>query len=186
MGELVSQHLVAHPFLKKLAVMNHAVMHGVCNQATEALSMARSDVAFSAGEMAKVMVVVTSGILDYIPMTEDGDERKVEPLHWCCEAVLWTKWTHQGQLQASIESTAMIIKAAAFRTVMQQNGFVLAFVRKYASSFCQRLTALLHAEGMPSDLHEIIAWDSLGMQEPQKTRSGKFIGIGRHSVFGSS
>jgi hypothetical protein len=158
--ELTSQHLVVHPFFKQLQGMNRAVMSHVCNQALDQLSFARGDVAFSGGVIARCMLLVTSGVLDYIPLhPQCHEERKVSAKHWACEAVLWTKWTHQGQLQASIESTAMAINGVKFRTVITENGFVMSFVRTYGLRFCEGLSELWGDDGKPSDLHEHVAMD---------------------------
>lgn len=156
--ELVAQHLVVHPFFKKLLDLNQAVMSHVCNQTLENLSFARGDVAFSGGVIAKSMFFVVNGMLDYIPLQKNPQDFKVPSQHWCCEAVLWTKWTHQGQLQASIESTAMSIHGAKFRSCITENGFVMSFVRTYGLSFCQGLSRVWEQEGiLTNDLHMEVA-----------------------------
>lgn len=179
--ELVSQKLIVHPLMRTLQSMNRAVMHGICNSASESLSLARSDVAFSEGQVAESMVIVTAGVLDYIPMEEESHEEKVEPGHWCCEAVLWTKWVHQGQLQASVESTVVRIHGATFRGILKNYGFVLKFCRQYGSTFCARLNDALRKKGHPSDLHEWIAWDCVGMKPDQEHSHSAW-----QSLFGGS
>jgi len=171
--ELMGQHLVVHPFFKKLAEINQAVMNHICNHAIENMSYARGDVAFTAGVMAKSMLLVTSGVLDYIPI-KDKEEHHVPKKMWCCEAVLWTKWTHQGQLQASIESTAIQINAAKFRAGLQENGFVMNYVRTYGLAFCDNLSRLWDQAGMPTDLHDQAALDI----DISQFKQGNFVWFG--------
>jgi len=183
-AELVSKTLVLHPFFNKCFTLSEAVMLHICNHAIEKLSLARGDVAFIGGSVAQLMFFVTSGCLDYIPLHKHVEEMKVPEQHWCCEAVLWTKWTHQGQLQSSIESTAIGIHGAKFRKGMQDHALIMPFVRVYGKMFCEGLsnecevyTSDNSGVNHPTDLHEQVSLD-LDMSKCNAKRDG----ASRHGV----
>jgi len=178
-AELVSKTLSVHPFFDKLFTMSEAIMLSICNFSIERVSLARGDVAFIGGSVAQFMFFVTGGCLDYIPLHKHVGEMRVEKGHWCCEAVLWTHWTHQGQLQASIESTAIGIHGGKFRKGMQDHGLIMPFVRSYGMKFCRGLSQECADNNHPTDLHEQVALD-VDMSTCDDT--GNFVWFGVHKA----
>jgi len=177
--ELFSQHVRLHPFFLKLQEVGHSAMVSVCNEACEMLSFARGDVVFYGGMKANRMFFCTGGALDYIPIHSHlYDELRVPKGHWCSEAVLWTKWTHQGQLQASIESGAVGVNGSKFRAALCPHGFVMGFVRAYGRAFCAALSNLWEHVDMPSDLHEKVA---IGL-DLSEMKTASFVWYGAHGI----
>jgi len=158
-NELVSHVLCIHPFFGHLRKYHDAVMNVVSNNCIDNLSLARGDVVFGSGQVARYLLLVSDGVLDYIPVVTDTEEHVVKG-RWVAEAVLWTKWVHQGQMQASIEARAMLVDSAKLRGELIKNGLVMGFVRKYGSAFVERLNQMAEATGgQPSDLHDNISAD---------------------------
>lgn len=158
--ELVSQILCIHPFFVQIRTAHDAVMNTVSNSCIENMSLARGDVAFGSGQIARFMLLVSSGILDFIALGHQDNPEQVNKGRWVAEAVLWTKWIHQGQMQASIESTAMLVDSQKLRAELVKNGPVMGFVRKYGAEFIHRLNLMAEvAGGVPGDTHDNIAKD---------------------------
>lgn len=158
--ELVSQILCIHPFFENMRTSHDGVMNSISNNCISSMTLASGDVAFGSGQEAHSMLLVSEGILDFIAVSADKDEapEQVEKGCWVSEAVLWTKWIHQGQMQASVESTSMLVNSAKLRAELLRNGPVMAFVRKYGQEFVKRLNAMAGAVGgVPSDIHNHIA-----------------------------
>lgn len=161
-NELVSQTLCIHPFFGHLRKHHDAAMNGVSNQCIENFPLARGDVAFGSGLVASKMYLVSDGELEYIPIGANVNDPEnvllVVKGRWVSEAVLWTQWVHQGQMQASIESRAMLVDSAKLRSELVKLGLVMGFVRKYGAAFISRLNFMAQeAGGMPSDLQDDIS-----------------------------
>jgi len=158
--ELVSQVLCIHPFFDNLRIHHEGVMNSISNGCISDMSLARGDVAFVSGQVAHSMLLVSDGCLDFIAVSATREEapQQVEKGRWVCEAVLWTKWIHQGQLQASIESTAMLVHGMKVCAELLKNGPAMGFVRKYGQEFVKRLNALAEDVGdVPTDIHDHIS-----------------------------
>jgi hypothetical protein len=158
-NEMNSQSLGIHPFFRHLMDGNQAVMDRVCSECVQIISYARGDVAFVAGSEARHMFLVVDGYLDYIPIRTELVEERVDKRQWVSEASFWTQWTHQGQLQASIESKAMVVDGAKLRDVCLKNVLVMAFVKRYGIEFCMRMNKVLLENGMPTDIQWQFALD---------------------------
>jgi hypothetical protein len=152
--EIFSQSLGVHPFFARLISGNHSVMDHICTQCVEVTALACGDVAFVGGQVAHFMYLITGGVLDYIPISDQHGWAKVEKGQWISEAVFWTRWMHQGQMQASVESKAMTIDGAKLRDILQKNGLVMDFVREYGYAFCGNMNRYLRTQGMPSDMQQ--------------------------------
>lgn len=152
--EIASQSLHLHPFFKEL-VKNKAVMTKVCTSAIANVDFARGDVVFNAGQVGHTMYVVAAGVLEYIPhMKHHPPHETLYPGSVVSEAVLWTHWTQQGQLQVSVECSCMLIDAKKFRSMIAGNALVMAFARRYAFGFLDGMNKELRDKGMPSDLQK--------------------------------
>merc|ERR1712107_124509 len=92
------------------------------------------------------------GDWEYIPQFYQHEIEKVQKGGWCAEAVLWTVWTTQGQLQAFVESQALMLQADKVRKSFVDNGIIMPFVWRYAEAFLLQMNAELESKGMPSDV----------------------------------
>jgi hypothetical protein len=151
-AEISAHVLHHHPFFHYLNKGNKSVMTRVCFVSLEETPMALGDVAFVGGEKGRSMFVVTFGYLEYIPVVDPEKEVTVGTNEWSSEAVFWTKWVHQGQLQTSVESKCITVDAKKFRKALVENALVLDFARDYGVAFCNALNSHLRERGMPSDL----------------------------------
>lgn len=161
--ELVSQILCVHPFFENLKNKHDGVFNSIANDGSlDHMSLARGDVAFGSGQEAHSLLLVSDGILDYIAVSGNKEDapQQVAKGDWVSEAVLWTKWIHQGQCQASVESTAMLVNSARLQKELLENGPVMGFVRKYGQEFIKRLNTLAETTGsMPTDIHSHLGKD---------------------------
>jgi len=159
-NELVSQIICIHPFFNRLRRWYDNVMNVVSQTCIENTPLASGDVAFGHGQVATCMHIVTKGVLDYLPAGSRETVMKVEKGRWVSEAAMWTKWVHQGQLQASIESSATLIDSNSMRREIVKNGLAMGFVRKYSQEFLQRLNKMAQDQGChPGDIHDEITAD---------------------------
>merc|ERR1711972_647257 len=59
---------------------------------------------------------------------------------WACEAVLWTTWTHYGNLCAMSECRLLALDAKEFRKIVSL--FPTRHACRYASGFCEQLNCV--------------------------------------------
>merc|ERR1719401_2666716 len=86
-NELYSKPLCKHPFFKRLQMQNKGVMNEVCSTAIVNLSFARGDIAFSGGQVARFMLLLTGGEMNYTPVTKHIEASSLLPGDWAGEAV---------------------------------------------------------------------------------------------------
>lgn len=156
-AEITANIFRTHPLFGHIQNQNRSVSTHACWRAVEEVPLASGDVAFVGGQKAQCMFMVTFGYLDYIPSSSKHGEASVCNGEWSSEAVIWTKWVHQGQLQASVESKTATVDGAKFRKVLIENALVLDFARQYGNAFCNGLNEILKERGMPSDLESDLA-----------------------------
>jgi len=154
--ELSTKKIRVHPFFAELelqakAAWNRCLMKQMCTSSLEATSHGRGDIIFSPGQKATAMYIVTGGQLEYLPYVDKLDVVQIEKGDWVAEAVLWTEWTHQGQLQAGIEANAMKILAGPLRACLTANGLGTGFAKLYAKEFCKRMNEKVQDDILPSD-----------------------------------
>eukprot|EP00929_Paragymnodinium_shiwhaense_P052232 TRINITY_DN26173_c0_g1_i2.p1 TRINITY_DN26173_c0_g1~~TRINITY_DN26173_c0_g1_i2.p1 ORF type:complete len:681 (-),score=171.11 TRINITY_DN26173_c0_g1_i2:361-2403(-) len=150
--ELTTQKLSVHPLFVEVGNKNKAVMHVICNLCIDKLVLAKGDVLFASGTIQKCVLFNLGGDWEYIPQFHHHEIEMVQKGGWCAEAVLWTVWTTQGQLQADVESQALMLQADKVRNAFVENGIIMPFVRRYAQSFLTQMNAELEIKGMPNDM----------------------------------
>lgn len=151
--ELTTQKLLCHPLVQEVAAKNKAVMHVICNQCVEKLVLAKGDVLFASATKPKHVFFNLGGDWEYIPQFADQAIELVKKSEWCAEALLWTQWTTQGQLQADLESTALVLVTEKVRGAFIENGILLPAIRRYAQAFLNMMNQQLTTTGMmPNDL----------------------------------
>lgn len=149
--ELHTKKVCVHPFFEKLR-KNKAVMNNMCNSAIQTLPIAFGDVVFVSGRLSTHMYIMIDGACDYIPHDRRHPETRVGKNSWISEAVLWTEWVTQGQMQGFVESTATGVDSAKFRTVLRNNPLQMNVARAYATAFLDVLNQLWVRQGfVPSD-----------------------------------
>jgi len=107
--------------------------------------LSKDDTLFRGGDQATEMYFLTRGFMVYQP-TVRGHQRERSLLKendYCSEAVLWTKWFHQGNLRASIECAVLGIHANSFREVILSNPAHSHFQKKYGAAFVSALNEKL-------------------------------------------
>jgi hypothetical protein len=156
--ELETHKLRQHPFFHQLEEQgknhwNKCVMKKICITSVENCPLAKGDVVFSCGEVAKKMYILLSSRLLYLPFESGRTVTEVEEGEYISEVCLWHTWTHQGQLQVPEEATTINILADPFTAALKSNGLVHAFARAYSKAFLDSLNADFAATGIPpSDL----------------------------------
>jgi hypothetical protein len=151
--ELNSQILCVHPFFEMIRKMKAAISK-ICTSGITHVNVARGDVMFSVGQVARHMVFVTAGALAYLPHEEEMHPIELKK-GWLCEAALWTSWVTQGQLQGSTESTACELDAMKFRATLKDNPIYANYARKYAQAFLNELNRVWkETHTIPTDLQE--------------------------------
>jgi len=148
-------HIICvHPFFEKVK-KNKAAISKICNSGLVHVPVARGDVVFALGQVARWMLWVTSGTLDYIPHGEDNKLEQLTTGRWLCEAALWSTWITQGQLQGAEESSGVELDAVTFRNTMRENPMYASYARKYAHAFLAELNRTWKdTSSLPSDNQE--------------------------------
>jgi hypothetical protein len=150
--EIHAKCLCLHPLLRYMSQEGRSVMLSICSHAVQDWPLARGDIAFVGGSIAHSMFIVSSGLLEYIPVVKSIGDQEVRIGMFVSEAVLWTEWEHQGQLQASVEGKASVVEGAKFREIVLQSTVLIGVVRSYGTAFCKRLSESCREQGMPTDL----------------------------------
>jgi len=151
-NELYSAPLRKHPLFERLQAGYRSVMDEICSTCLVSLSLARGDIAFEGGQVARFMFLCDDGEMSYTPVAKQLDAIMLHPGDWVSEAVLWTNWTHQGLMQVTTESHTILVDAAQMRAVFEKNGFVLRLIRGYATRFCDAMNEHVQKNGMPTDI----------------------------------
>lgn len=150
--ELFAAKLCTHDFFAYLLEYSPSVMNHICHRAIEVMPLAHGDIAFCGGHVAQAMIIVVSGRCAYVPMKSQEAQVKVLKGQWTSEGAFWTNWTHQGQLQAAIESHSLRIDGGKFRKALLHGAMVMNRVRKYGIAFCSHLNDLRRKKAALSDV----------------------------------
>jgi len=154
--------LERHPFFCIFMNRSQMVMKKVCQFALTELVLDLDDVLFTAGQIAYCMYFVRTGKLKYEINHFDihqhwpiEDEHGIS-CHWCCEAVLWTSWTHQGEMTALSENELIALTADTFQQVVLQHKADAVDARKYGQRFVEKMNRIFGStsEQVLSDLLE--------------------------------
>lgn len=127
-----------HPLLKRCQGKS-AVLKDFSASTLSKRSCASDDVVSAQGMVAKFMMFVQSGKLEYVKKSEYMPEETLNPADWICEAALWCTWMHQGTTQAVVESELIYVDAAEFGKAVQEDMALWAFCVHYAARFIKDL-----------------------------------------------
>eukprot|EP00928_Gymnodinium_smaydae_P044916 TRINITY_DN29985_c0_g1_i1.p1 TRINITY_DN29985_c0_g1~~TRINITY_DN29985_c0_g1_i1.p1 ORF type:complete len:843 (-),score=175.50 TRINITY_DN29985_c0_g1_i1:205-2691(-) len=172
-NQVLAVHLVYHPLFRLMTDRLRCF-----TKALSEMCLARGDLIFSCEEQSHAMFVVGSGMLQYDlgeiddglgpmlnledPDGEASSAQYVSDGEWVTEAVLWVSWVHVGDLEATTESSIVVINSDQFGAAMQSNTVVWSSVQRYAASFVNflnnvskdDLTDLLHLHISAQDVLE--------------------------------
>lgn len=137
--EIYSPVLSVHPFFFRYIEDCPAVMRKVCHAAVQTMQVSHNDVLFSPGEIPihpKVYFIKT-GLLQYVHLS--GEEMRVVPKMWVCEAALWTNWIHRGQLTAITDCRLFALDCKKFQDISSSFEHHAFDPKKYAIEFVKDL-----------------------------------------------
>jgi len=133
--EIFSPVLSRHRFFVRYTEECPQVMRKVCHGALSIVLVSHGDVIFSVGEFPSEPKVYfpKSGELEYMKM--DGETSLVDSNIWVAEAVLWTSWTHRGQLTAAMDCSLSVVMAKAFQEIVVEFEHHMFDPKMYAAEF---------------------------------------------------
>lgn len=173
-GEVFMPVLVLHPFFYHFNRQSEHSCRHMCAKAVAMKSFSERDFLFNAGNTAIGMIFIERGELQYCE--DEGDPSETGPNlsesttktlsagDWCCEAVMWMRWVHMGDLKALSECTVLIITSELFRSTLVTHPVCMDFVRRYARCYMEVVTCdrLVSDVGLDCDRTRMIMQDILG------------------------
>jgi len=158
------------PFLRAFDSVDTLVMRRLCQEAINDSPLLVMDVAFCTGEACVNAIFVDSGLLKYSHGVDEADvcnkEARVSEImrktgrtefdpnilvrgQCLSEAALWTKWDHCGQLYAVQDSSLLLMDAAHFARVIEDDDLSCIRAVEYGRKFVWKLN------------HEIEEWSDV-------------------------
>jgi len=137
--QLFDKYLTHNHVFKELNYKSPALVQALCRSAITSFELSPSDAMFAAGDPATAMYFITRGKMVYCLQADDVDPELVEMGDWCSEASLWTTWIHVGKLQAKHLAEVIAVSAQHFRTEVHKFPALIAFIKKYATTFVMKL-----------------------------------------------
>jgi len=125
--EICRGPLLDLPLFRMLRNQMQVVMRSICCEALKFQLFAENDEIFCFPDLAKQMYFLNSGNLEYIILSEAGQERPLDPpplpREAISEPVLWIEWIHQGALTALNPTELVLLDPDAFsKTMSTTNG----------------------------------------------------------------
>jgi len=127
------------PFFAKVmhVAQNHmTVLHKICVKAITVCWTATGDVLFSAGHVATSCYYLNLGHLVY---KQVDCNQAIDVGVWISEAVLWTDWSHVGELLTQEEGQLFALEAAGFSMMVSSHSKYFEIARHYARNFVTEL-----------------------------------------------
>lgn len=126
-----------HPFFSALGTENEAALIAICQLAITEYRYKMGDTAFQSDVEARGMLCVISGELTYHPRKAGLDSIRVQAGDWLCEAALWRRWRHRGQLDALTPAELMGVDTQKVHEILEdridgEGWDSLTMVRKHA------------------------------------------------------
>eukprot|EP00747_Dinoflagellata_sp_TGD_P224188 gnl/TRDRNA2_/TRDRNA2_96373_c0_seq1.p1 gnl/TRDRNA2_/TRDRNA2_96373_c0~~gnl/TRDRNA2_/TRDRNA2_96373_c0_seq1.p1 ORF type:complete len:436 (-),score=53.06 gnl/TRDRNA2_/TRDRNA2_96373_c0_seq1:34-1281(-) len=141
--ELWKPKLVLHPFFSRLDHKCQDIMRDVCCNCVTQVLLSRGDVLFGRGKEATHMYFLWRGFMSYdsrdVSQGHGTEVMTLQTGEWCCEAVLFTRWIHQGRMRAKIECDLMALDGSKFRDILKQHPAHFGFPLAYAQAFIESL-----------------------------------------------
>lgn len=180
--ELCAKHL-QHPLFRWWFVMDLHSARAMCLNAIDFIGLAAEDHLFFPRAFAVGAYIMARGAAMYIVDVQgEGISHKLklevdqDSAILFCEAALWCKWKHVGELTASVGCELLAIAPTGLCKCLDQDAVVKHIVLQYGRNFHARLTGLLLPDGeQPNDLFvPFTEFDSILLSLPLKCR--QFIG----------
>jgi len=130
-----------HPAFSFCGICNPSEMLAVCHLCMEETHYPALSTIFQDTEPCHCVRFVTSGSLKYY-IGLSAISVPVGPGDWISEAILWTPWTHCGQLKVCCSSEIVSIDANRFHSVMEEaavNRTDVTFLKEYSKVFKETL-----------------------------------------------
>jgi len=145
-----------HPLFTHLKNESEVTMHRLANSTMDRVHFAQNDTLFLTGEVAEEMSIVLEGKLQYIKVSQDGEDKKEfvdRAEDWIAEPVLWSPtWEHLGVLMVVVQSELLTINGDKFCEVTKMNPQAWACCAHYAKKFIRWLND--QKEEMRSDIFQ--------------------------------
>lgn len=133
--------LKPHPFFQ---MVGESVLTLVCHLATGEHRFLAGEVVFREGEVARQMLKVMLGKLDYCAVSWNVETSQLSAGDWVCEQAFWMRWVLRGRLVAKCSCELVSIDVAKFHAIMQDakcKGEDLDNVRTFAVNVFDHLCA---------------------------------------------
>jgi hypothetical protein len=182
--ELRGPFLLSHPFFENYEEVNPAGLRELCHSALLPEKASHGDIMFSNGETPTRprMYFVTGSVVFHYHRHDNGDptdkESGVQILNagtWVGEPVLWTSWTHQGQLRVKDDCTILVLDAEQFQKIVSPyptphaNNYGEAFVDALNNAGVENLTDTAFPE---REMQNVLAHafpDRYRLQQPRNS-----------------
>eukprot|EP00747_Dinoflagellata_sp_TGD_P089378 gnl/TRDRNA2_/TRDRNA2_164301_c4_seq3.p1 gnl/TRDRNA2_/TRDRNA2_164301_c4~~gnl/TRDRNA2_/TRDRNA2_164301_c4_seq3.p1 ORF type:complete len:785 (+),score=143.12 gnl/TRDRNA2_/TRDRNA2_164301_c4_seq3:312-2357(+) len=186
--ELYSRHLSSHAFFRYLHINHLGSAIKLCASALFEVPLAGGDMAFFGGEHATGMIYVVEG--DMLYKRRKQPPCQVEMGSWLCEAVLWTDWSHCGDLKAIRETNLIAIDPYQFTQVMSRSPGAWRKASRYALAYCRKLTGCNKVEltdmQLPKFRPELMLMEAKTASQFFETPVGSFNMGGNNDTFWQS
>jgi len=140
--EMYLSNLQNHTFFSAYINESPQVIRRICHYAMSTVLLSTGDVVFSKGESPSQpkMYFITKGQCDYV---HAGEPQTVNERQYIAEAVLWTRWTHQGTLIANSDLKLAALDAKIFQDISDRFKETASFDPKlYAADFVGYMNSL--------------------------------------------
>ena len=159
--EMYKGTLLCFPPFRIWMNLSVAVAKEVCAGCTDFLLFQPNDVIFSAGKASEKMYFIVNGKMKYIQDPNSSVERvrKETPveMQWMCEAALWIKWTHVGDVETVQPSKLISITSDVLHSAVRQHRVIWDISLAYCTQFCKKMRSAKPPERWPSDI--FVPWE---------------------------
>lgn len=133
--------LSTHPFFLNYQRVCPLAIHRVCDGAMSQLALASGDLIFVRGETPTrpKMLFFLRGKLMYTRPSKT-DVKILGSGDWACEATLWLRWAHRGDMRALGTSAMLTLDAAIFMTITREFCTPVFYPALYARELMAELT----------------------------------------------
>jgi len=141
MLDLYDQFLDVHPLFSTLLKTSRGAIQKMCGSSLREFEIIVGDEIFAQGQTATSIYFLTAGRLTYdleFPIKSET----MEAGQWCCEAVLWTPWVHQGRLTANTESRLLAVESIKFQDIMSSHRGSMWLPKKYGAEFVRKMNEM--------------------------------------------
>jgi len=151
-------HLLRHPLYRIWEEVDPTSFSQLCGEAVSFDHLTLEDELFLVTDEALFAYFIIDGAFVYrqspeFAKVEHEEEVSTGAKVWVCEAVLWSHWTHVGDMIATTSSQLLTVDADQFLKVISKKSAVTEIAKQYGRQFHLRIISAIppHAH-WPSDL----------------------------------